>query len=131
MDSPPEQSLQALVESIQVGCGMKEEKRKIERYDLHIPTHVEVASDQNGPEELDVLTRDISAEGAFLLTDRAVAEGKTVKLEMTLQFEALAEHFGKHQPVRVLLEGTVLRRQEGGIAVRFGKNYRFVSEDRP
>ena len=99
------------------------ERRKLERYQLRVPTTIELADASGHQETLRLETKDISAEGAFFDSSEAIAEGMHLKLDMVLSVERLKELIGANKKVELRLEGTVIRNSPGGIAVLFDKKY--------
>lgn len=98
------------------------ERRKLERYQLSVPTTIELVGSGHR-ETLRLETKDISADGAYFASPGPFAEGVHLKLEMILSVERLKELIGAHKKVELRLEGTVIRKDEKGIAVLFDKKY--------
>jgi hypothetical protein len=90
---------------------------------LHIPTTIELAGQSGRNETLRLVTKDISADGAYLTSAGAIAEGTYVKLEMVLSVERLKELIGSKKKVELRMEGRVIRKEPAGIAVLFEKKY--------
>jgi len=99
------------------------ERRKLERYQLSVPTTIELAAESGRRETLRLETKDISADGAYFASSGPIAEGVHLKLEMVLSVERLKELVGANKKVGLRLEGTVIRKDPGGIAVLFDKKY--------
>ena len=99
------------------------ERRKLERYQLRVPTTIELADQSGHRETLRLETKDISADGAYLTSCDSVAEGVHVKLEMVLSVERLKELIGAKKKVALRMEGKVIRKEPTGIAVVFEKKY--------
>jgi len=91
----------------------RKEMRKLERFSLKLPTRIQVLK---GNFTLDLVTGDISADGAFFPTSEPLPEGLKVLVEITLKREN-----GVGNGAKVHLKGKVLRCQSDGMAVRFGK----------
>lgn len=102
-----------------------EDKRKYERFDLAVPTKIGVKGIDAGLGEMDLVTRDICAGGAFLQTKNPLPEGTRVKMNFVLSIEKLKQLLDSECEVQV--EGIVVRSEEIGIAVRFDDNYEIVS----
>ncbi|MEA2109217.1 MAG: PilZ domain-containing protein, partial [Pseudomonadota bacterium] len=93
------------------------DRRHLQRFDLDIP--VLLTAVPNGCECSDKLlvTRDISAAGAFFDTTRPLAQGCELSFELQLP--------GRNRPGgRVQLKGTVVRCTPAGMAVSFDDDYR-------
>jgi hypothetical protein len=99
------------------------ERRKLERFQLRVPTKVELADGSGRVETLQLETKDISANGAFFESPEAMSQGAHVKLEMVLPVERLQELIGANKKVEIRLEGRVIRQDSGGVAVLFDKKY--------
>jgi c-di-GMP-binding flagellar brake protein YcgR len=99
------------------------ERRKLERYQLRVPTTIELADETGKKETLRLETKDISADGAYLVSSGFIAEGAHVKLEMVLSVDRLKELIGSKKKVELRMEGKVIRREPNGVAVLFEKKY--------
>ena len=99
------------------------ERRKLERYQLRVPTTIELAGASGLQGTLRLETKDISADGAYIASSEAIDEGMHLKLEMVLSVERLKELIGADKKVELRLEGTVIRKDSEGIAVLFDKKY--------
>ena len=104
------------------------ERRAAQRFEFHHPVSVRVA---NSDREIHGFTRDLSAKGAFLYTETALAEGAAIELTMTMPSEiTLTEN------MRVRCRGKVTRSisvdGKFGAAVHIEK-YEFLtqSEEQP
>lgn len=103
---------------------MKEkERRKLERFQLHVLTNIELVDASGHPETLQLQTKDISADGAFFVSPTPISEGAHLKLEMILSVEKLKELIGVHKQVELKLQGQVVRSDSNGIAVVFSRKY--------
>ena len=93
------------------------ERRRVERFDLNLQTFVSVEAQLAGGEPVVLNTRDISTNGAFVLTGQPLAAGTKVNLDMILKLDDSPKQGGKKAIVRVT--GTVLRIDDYGMAVGF------------
>ena len=102
-----------------------ENKRKLERFDLKMPAKIEAVD--IGPQQVavDLHTNDVCAGGAFFPTLDPLPEGTQVKVEMLLPLQRLKVLRESSRQVFLLINGTVLRCQDNGMAVGFTKNYTF------
>jgi len=98
---------------------LMEEKRKCERFLLRLPTSLLVLESNNPP--VDAVTENISAAGAFFLTDQPLPEGLKVLVELTLMRES-----GEGGASRVKVVGTVLPSRPNGMAVCFDKRVQML-----
>lgn len=111
-----------------MGAGAMRERRKIERYELHVPTTIEIADATGCLETLQVETKDISASGAYFVAPREpICEGAQLRLEMILPVERLKDLIGANKKVGLRLEGRVIRKDANGIAVLFDKKYQITA----
>ena len=103
-----------------------EDRRKLERFELRVPAVV-VVEPQSGREEvLDLTTKDVSSDGAFLLSSRLLPEGATVKMEFQLVMESLRNSRRENGRARVRVTGRVIRVDGAGAAIRFGRKYKII-----
>ena len=89
------------------------ERRKFERFDLRLPAKIEGLGQKKGAHNL--LTKNISAGGAFLETTKPLPENSRVSIDLVV-------------PTGVLIKvtGAVLRSKSTGIAVRFNNEYQLT-----
>ena len=99
------------------------ERRKLERFQLHVPTKIEFAGISGHQETLQLETKDISADGAFFISSKPIREGEHVMLEMVLSVEKLKDLIGLYSKVELKLQGHVIRSDSGGVAVLFDRKY--------
>ena len=102
-----------------------EDKRTFERFDLAVPAKIGVEGIDTGIEEMSLVTRDICAGGAFLHTKNPLPEGTRIKMNLVLSIEKLKQLLDSECEIQV--EGTVVRSEDTGIAIRFEENYELVS----
>ena len=96
------------------------DRRRLQRYDLTIPAVIIDIKDVPECPELRLLTRDISASGAFFATPQPLDQGTVLGLELRL-------HGWDRCRGRVQLQGTVVRSTPTGMAVSFDDDYRFLA----
>ncbi len=96
------------------------DRRHLQRYILDIPAMItNIPNDCECPERL-LMTRDISAAGAFFDTRQPLPQGTILGLELRFP--------GRDRPRgRVQLHGTVVRSTPIGMAVTFDNDYRFLA----
>jgi len=95
------------------------EKRKVERFDLHIETQWNVL-DTEIVENPKLITRNISSSGAFLITTNPVPVGTNIELNFFLKQQELSNGT-KNRKVAIRTIGKVIRTDEEGMAVEFEK----------
>lgn len=100
------------------------ERRKLERYQLRVPTTIQVTDASGCSETLKAETKDISADGAFFVAlEEPVCHGAHLHLEMVLPVERLQDLIGAKKKVAIRLEGQVVRIDSDGMAVLFDRKY--------
>lgn len=106
--------------------GKVENKRALERFDLHIPARIVRRGTSGEEEPLEAVTRDISASGAYLRIEQSeLGVGTHVQLEMVLSLQRLKELLEGSDSVTAVVEGKVIREDEDGAVVVFEKPIRF------
>ena len=100
-----------------------EERRKLERFQLHVPAKIEPTDESGHQETLQLETKDISADGAFFVSSKPITEGADIRLEMILTVDKLKELIGVHKKVELKLQGHVIRSDSDGVAVLFDRKY--------
>jgi hypothetical protein len=102
------------------------ERRRLERFDLKLPARIESLPRRadNPPAVLNLITRDISACGAFFPSTDSLEEGTRVKVDLVLTLEKPRSSQVKGALIQV--NGTVLRKEPAGMAVDFEKTYRLA-----
>ena len=99
------------------------ERRKLERFQLHVPAKIELTDASGHHETLQLETKDISADGAFFVSSKPITEGANLQLEMILSVEKLKDLIGVHKKVELKLQGHVIRSDSDGVAVLFERKY--------
>lgn len=102
---------------------MMANKRNIERFDLDLKAFVSVITDTAESKSITMQTRDISANGAYLLTKLPLPVGSRVKVDMVLSLDELKKLGGK---ALIKTMGTVLRKEAGGMAICFNRNAKIL-----
>jgi hypothetical protein len=103
-----------------------EERRSLARFSLRMPARV--VSPSSGTQPLEIHTRDVSADGAFLSTGEPIAEGTAVTLELELPVEKFRQLLQQQDhDVKLRIKGVVIRAEPGGVAVRFRKKYEIIA----
>ena len=96
------------------------EKRKVERFDLHVETllhvHVEGLIERTNR----LISRDISSNGVFLTTNNPLPIGTKVDLIFMIDLPELAIN-SNIKKTNINTSGRVIRAEEQGFAVEFEK----------
>lgn len=103
-----------------------EEKRKVERFALQIETMLHVPDDSATDTSQRLISRDISSDGVFLITNNPLPIGTRVDLDLLLRLNELNSNF-KDKLINISTSGEIIRIEEGGFVVRFDKHHK-VSE---
>jgi hypothetical protein len=106
------------------------ERRKIERLELRTPARIEAVAKDGQKISLQAETKDISSHGAFFQTQENLEENTNLDIELLLSMENMLDLLRGKQQVRLLIQGTVIRSNPDGIAVRFGSRYQIIQTDR-
>lgn len=95
-----------------------QEKRGLERFDLRLYTVLEEL--RNRENQLELYTRDISSDGAYICTEDPLPLDSPVELTFFLPVK---------QKIRSKIQtnGMVVRSEKDGIAVRFHSKYQILS----
>jgi hypothetical protein len=98
---------------------MKDERRVVERYELHAPAELRFDVGQREVRLLHLLTKNLSSGGVFVITDAMIPVGLGVLVQFHLLPEVLSRQAKLHRKARVVVKGEVLRAESDGIAIRF------------
>lgn len=104
---------------------MIEERRSRDRFNIAVPTVVEVKDKDMIVDVLNLMSRDISKNGAFLKTTTPLPEGTSIMINMMLKINKLRELNG-HGQVAMQVAAKVKRCDQYGMALCFAKHYKLV-----
>ena len=106
------------------------DKREVERFDLSLEAFVLADHDPPKTQPRMLMTRDVSMNGVYLLTDEPFPIGTEVKVDVVLPLQSLMH--SANQKALIKASGAVLRTDGEGMAIRFDENSRFLpfSEDK-
>ena len=93
-------------------------KRKYERFDIELPARMETVSFEK-KQLFELVTKNISAAGAFLSTNSPFSKGLTIKMSLATQNKRLAELTGSQSLIEC--EGSIVRTTPTGIGICFNK----------
>jgi hypothetical protein len=103
-----------------------QEKRKLERFGLQLQgTVVPTVARGVETDAVKVLTRDISARGAFFTTDTPLPIGTRVKVKLLMNLAARFPQLATRPFLQAT--GTVVRADDRGMAVAFKNDHRFTA----
>ena len=101
-----------------------DEKRKVERFDLNLKAYVSKAEDAEPAAAASLVTRDISMNGAYFLTDNPLPTGVKVNVDLILSLVDLSKQGDRTALIKV--SGEVLRTESAGMAVCFDNNSKIM-----
>ncbi len=100
------------------------EKRQVERFDLKLEAYVIQADNAARTETQQLTTRDVSMNGAYLLTKKPLPLGTKVKVDVILSLEGVAQQ--KTRKALIKAFGEVLRTDREGMAIGFDESSKFM-----
>jgi hypothetical protein len=104
---------------------LDEDKRRAERFNLQVASIVAVEEPDETGITIDLVTRDISASGAFFNTVEPLPLGTDVKIKMVFPLEEFRKLEG--DTVVISTSGTVARTDDHGMAIAFNGDYVFLN----
>ena len=101
------------------------EMRSIERFTLGASAVLQVgrSPDKSDRRTVHAVCHDISSSGAFFVTGESVRVGAEIGARLPLDFKATVKSRTAGHRAVLEVDGTVIRKEERGIAVKFGKKY--------
>ena len=96
------------------------EKRKVERFNLHIETVLNPQCETTVDKKAVLLSRNISCDGVFLETNNPLPIGTKVDLNLLLSQHELSNK-SKDERINISTSGKVVRTSEQGMGVEFNK----------
>jgi hypothetical protein len=102
------------------------EKRKVERFDLHIDAMLNFQYESRVAKEIKLRSRDISCDGVFLETSNPLPIGTRVELNLLLNQLELSDQ-SIDEKIKIYKSGKVIRSNDQGIAIEFD-NHNKVSQ---
>ncbi len=105
------------------------DRRKMERFNLKLPTKLYWVGKDNEQESFELMTSNICAGGAYFITNRALSKGTEVKLDLILELKKHYELIGWQSHLNV--SGFVTRADHQGMAICFDNNGKISSHKIP
>lgn len=93
----------------------------MERFSLELSTTLLVTGQSEKSESIELLTSNVCAGGAFVITDEPLSIGTKVGVSMILFLEKLKKIRGERSLINV--SGSVIRTDEKGMAICFDEKY--------
>ena len=100
------------------------EKRKVERFDLQLEAFISRPGEVSQEDSGSLVTRDISMNGVFLITDKPLPVGSNVSVDMILTLGGTKKQ--DSQKAWIKASGKVLRADSQGMAVCFDDKSRIL-----
>ena len=100
------------------------EKRRVERFDLQLEAFVSLPGETSHTDTGSLVTRDISMNGVFLVTDTPLPVGAKVNVDMILTLGGKQKQ--NSQQAWIKASGKVLRTDKQGMAVGFDDRSRIL-----
>ena len=100
------------------------EKRKVERFDLQLEAFVSLPGEASHADIGNLVTRDISMSGVFLVTDTPLPVGAKVNVDMILTLGGRKKQ--NSQQAWIKASGKILRTDNQGMAVGFDDRSRIL-----
>jgi len=100
------------------------EKRKVERFDLQLEAFVSLPGETSHTDVGSLVTRDISMNGVFLITNTPLPVGANVNVDMILTLGGKKKQ--DSQQAWIKASGKVLRADKQGMAVGFDDRSRIL-----
>jgi hypothetical protein len=102
------------------------DKRRLERFDLHVPARIQSLGSLSG-NTLNLVTSDICSGGAFFMTEQTLPKGEEVLVDIVLSVRRNKKPDLKHDCAHIKLTGRVDRSGPLGMAIRFNSDYTIQS----
>jgi hypothetical protein len=100
------------------------ERRNFERFPLMLPARMKMIT-SNGYQVFELETCDISAAGAFVLTEEKFSEGTRFKIDLTVPSSRIKKLTGVQSLIES--EGSVVRSSPTGVAIQFDRKCQILS----
>ena len=101
------------------------DRRKMERFDLKLPTKLIWTGKDKEQDSIELMTSNVCARGAYLSTNSPLSMGTHVMTAITLKLR----RFPELKPLLsiVNVSGDVIRSDHQGMAIRFDRNYKILT----
>jgi len=100
------------------------ERRKMERFTLQLLARVSVRGEDQDQPAIEILTKNVSAGGAFIHTPGPLSVGTQLNIEVLLPIGEIKKVKGEMAFIKV--SGSVIRTDEKGMAISFDEDYQIL-----
>ena len=100
------------------------DRRKMERFDLQLPTKLFWTGENKEQESIELITYNICAGGTYFMTNSPLPQGTEVKMDVTLQRDKPSEP--KRRLSIIDVSGHVIRTDHNGMAICFDREYKIL-----
>ena len=100
------------------------ENRKLQRFDLEIPSRIESLSKGSKEGVVELLTSNICCGGAYFKTNQSLAVGTEIKVDLFIPLSKFKQLESICDKVHINLSGIVLHSDSHGMGVCFNENYK-------
>jgi len=100
------------------------EKRKLQRFDLKIPSKIESLSQSSKTDTVELLTSNVCSGGAYFKTNQPLAVGTEIKIDLFLPLNKFKQVKSICEKVHINLRGIVLYSNPHGMGVCFDEKYK-------
>ena len=104
----------------------KSDRREMERFDFKLPARIFWTTKDKEKESIELLTINVCAGGAYLMTNSPLPVGKQVKINLTLHLDRL--HELRPRLLIVDVSGYVIRTDHQGMAIRFDRKHKILPQ---
>ena len=101
------------------------ERRALKRFSIGLASRLRFTEHHGQEYEVKLMTRDVSAAGAYLNTSKPIPVGTPVNVDILLPIGNLMGN--KEQFSHIDVSGIVIRTECDGMAISFKQNYRISS----
>jgi hypothetical protein len=100
-----------------------EDRRKLERFDLHIPATIELLITKRDKELIRLLTKNVCSGGAYFHTTKPLPKNTQIKIDLVLPLDKLKALKDEWKHALIKVTGKVLRSEPEGMAICFDEDY--------
>ena len=99
------------------------EKRKLERFNIEVPSKIEMMSTADNMEKQDLLTSNVCSGGAYFKTAQPLPVDTEISVELVLPLDKFKKQPSAYAKAQIRLTGKVLRAESNGMGICFEKDY--------